>query len=81
MLTVELATQINKEIARGIEKWGPTDIHPTILLNAATEELGEVAHAINHDEGQEAIQQEICETIGILVRLHEMVGKYSEGGG
>ena len=73
MLTVDLAVEINKEIQRGIEKWGPTDIHPTILLNAATEELGEVAHAINHQEGKEKVQQEVRETIGILVRLHEMV--------
>ncbi|GAI65063.1 unnamed protein product, partial [marine sediment metagenome] len=49
------------------------DKSPSILLNAATEELGEVAHAINHVEGRDRIVQEIAETIGILSRLHDMV--------
>lgn len=78
MLNVDLAVRINQEILRGKKKWGATDIHPTILLNAATEELGEVAHAINHEEGEAQVQQEIIETIGILVRLYEMVGKYED---
>lgn len=61
-----------KEEARGQEKWGDTDTNPFVLLNAATEELGEVAHAINHQEGQEVVTQEIAETIGVLSRLHDM---------
>jgi len=61
------------EEERGAKIWGATDVHPGILLNAATEELGEVAHAINHGEGKERVQQEIAETIGVLSRLWSMV--------
>ncbi|GAI99880.1 unnamed protein product, partial [marine sediment metagenome] len=38
-----------------------------------TEELGEVAHAVNHNKGQEKIVQEAAEVIGILSRLCKMV--------
>lgn len=72
----ELVGKIVVEEQRGIEKWGGTDISPEILLNAAIEELGEVAHAINHQEGKEVIQQEIAEVMGVLSRLHEMVMGY-----
>lgn len=71
-------TLLNKVLAeekRGQEKWGDVDRSPEALLNAATEELGEVAHAINHDEGEEAITQEIAEVIGVLSRLYDMVTK------
>lgn len=70
-----LLTKVLEEERRGEEKWGDVDKSPTILLNAATEELGEVAHAINHDEGVAAITQEIAETIGVLSRLYNMVTK------
>lgn len=33
-------------MARAIEKYGKTDTSPEILISAALEELGEVAHAI-----------------------------------
>jgi NTP pyrophosphatase (non-canonical NTP hydrolase) len=69
----ELISRVNKEEEIAKKKWGSTDRSPQILLNAATEELGEVAHAINHLEGKEAIKQEIVETIGILSRIYEMV--------
>ena len=72
-----LIKKVKEEMARGIEKWGETDDSPDILLNAAVEELGEVAHAINHDEGIEVVQQEIAETIGVLARLYEMVEVYT----
>jgi NTP pyrophosphatase (non-canonical NTP hydrolase) len=62
-----------REEARGREKWGSIDSSPSILLNAATEELGEVAHAINHDEGTDKVAQEIAETIGVLSRLYDIV--------
>ena len=64
---------VNKIEKRGIEKWGDTDNCPEALLNAATEELGEVAHAINHQEGGARIQQEVVDVIGILSRLYNMV--------
>lgn len=70
----DFLSMVTTEYKRGIEKWGRVDESPTILLNAATEELGEVAHAINHNEGNKAIQQEVAETVGILARLWEMVG-------
>lgn len=74
----ELIRKVRDEMQRGIKKWGEIDDRPGILLNAATEELGEVAHAINHEEGIECIQQEIAETIGVLARLYEMVEVYNK---
>jgi len=68
-----LKEAIDAEVKRGIEKWGETDKSPEILLNAALEELGEAAHAVNHDEGKEKAQQEIVETMGVLVRLYWMI--------
>lgn len=62
---------VEKEVA--IKKWGDTDKTPSLLLNAAEEELGEVAHAINHKEGVIATQQEIVELMGVLTRLYDMV--------
>ncbi len=73
MLSPTLLRQIDAEIERGIKKWGAIDKHPTILLNAAVEELGEVAHAVNHGEGAQKIHQEIAEAIAILARLYAMV--------
>lgn len=67
-----LILMIREEIARGRAKWGKVDTSPQILLNAALEELGEVAHAINHEEGAEVVKQEIAEVIGILARLYDM---------
>lgn len=75
----ELIDQIIREEGRGISKWGSVDRDPSILLNAATEELGEVAHAINHDEGADKVQQEIAETMGVLSRLYQMIKQRSEG--
>lgn len=68
-----LIDKVIEEEERGKEKWGEIDRSPGILLNAATEELGEVAHAINHKEGVRVITQEIAETIGVLSRLYDMV--------
>lgn len=75
-----LIDKINLEEERGIAKWGSVDRDPTILLNAAIEELGEVAHGINHDEGSDKIQQELAETMGVLSRLYTMVKLRSTGG-
>lgn len=68
-----LIKRVDAEREVAIKKWGDTDRTPDILLNAATEELGEIAHAINHKEGVSTIQQEIVETMSILARLYEMV--------
>lgn len=56
-----------------IKKWGHVDRKPGDLLAALLEEAGEVAHAINHDEGLDQVNQEIVEAIGILSRLYNMV--------
>jgi len=72
-MNYSLIKRIDAEKERGIQKWGDIDKTPEILLNAATEEVGEVAHAINHKEGVAVIQQEIVEAMGILSRLYEMV--------
>lgn len=72
-MNYSLIQRIDEEKEVAIKKWGDTDRTPQILLNAATEELGEVAHAINHKEGVAVIQQEVVETMGILARLYDMV--------
>lgn len=68
-----LLDMVDEEINRGKKKWGDVDKTPGDLLNAATEELGEVAHACNHNEGPAKVQQEIAETIGVLARLYQMM--------
>lgn len=68
----ELIFRVDAEIKRGEAKWGRIDTNPGILLNAATEELGEVAHAVNHKEGWEVVTQEIAEAMGVLSRLYDM---------
>lgn len=79
-----LLDMVDEEINRGIKKWGHIDRTPEVLLNAATEELGETAHAYNHNEGPAQVQQEIAETIGVLVRLYNMMQRpieYFQGKG
>lgn len=70
---VELATQ---ERDRGLKKWGHIDKSPPDLMIAITEEIGEVAHAINHGAGygeeDEMVKQEIAEVVGLLDRLWDM---------
>lgn len=68
-----LIKRIDAEREVAIKKWGDIDKTPGDLLNAATEELGEVAHAINHKEGVATTRQEIVETMGVLARLYDMV--------
>jgi len=63
--------EVEEQVA--IKKWGHVDKTPGDLLAALLEEAGEVAHAINHNEGEVQINQEIVETIGILSRLYNMV--------
>lgn len=72
-MNIDLIKRVEAEEIIAIAKWGEIDTTPEILLNAVTEELGEVAHAFNHNEGLENIKQEIVETIGILSRLYDMV--------
>ncbi len=67
-----LIIAVEKEEEKGQAKWGGADTTPGALLNAATEELGEVAHAINHEEGQAAVVQEIADAMGVLSRLYNM---------
>lgn len=68
----ELIDKVIEEEERGSAKWGEVDTNPNVLLNAAIEELGETAHAINHQEGPPVVMQEIAETMGILSRLYDM---------
>lgn len=72
-MDIRLIEMIEAEAHKGRAKWGLSDTNPDRLLAAATEELGEVAHAINHAEGQEKVTQEIAETMGVLSRLFDMV--------
>jgi len=65
--------QAEEEEERGREKWGSVDRTPVDLMIAIQEEIGEVAHAINHNEGADKVRQEIAETVGILSRLWDMV--------
>ena len=74
----DLIDKAVEEEKRGKAKWGAIDRTPDILLSALTEELGEVAHAINHNEGKDKIQQEIAEVMGLLSRLYDMVEDTSQ---
>jgi NTP pyrophosphatase (non-canonical NTP hydrolase) len=75
-----LIDMVATEEKRGSEKWGDVDRTPGVLLNAALEELGEVAHAVNHNEGIMNAEQEIAETIGILSRLFNMLDNMGGAG-
>lgn len=70
-----LLRRIEIEEENGRLKWGHVDQDPPALMIAIQEELGEVAHAINHAEGTNATKQEIAETMGLLSRLHDMINK------
>lgn len=72
-MNVTLIQMVEAEEWKGKAKWGHADTSPPMLLNAATEELGEVAHAINHEEGRDRASQEIAEIIGVLSRLYDML--------
>lgn len=72
-MDVLLVKLVEDEERKGKAKWGHSDTVPDRLLAAATEELGEVAHGINHNEGSAKIRQEIAEVIGVLSRLYDMV--------
>jgi len=69
----DLMHKVHVEEEVAIQKWGHVDRTPTDLLAALLEETGEVAHAINHDEGLEQTNQEITEAIGVLSRLYNMI--------
>lgn len=66
---IDLATQ---ERNRGLAKWGHVDKLPPDLMIAIVEEIGEVAHAINHGEEDKVVRQEIAEVVGLLDRLWDM---------
>lgn len=72
-MLVDLINQATIEEERGKEKWGHVDLTPVDLMIAIQEEIGEVAHAINHHEGHERVKQEIAEVVGLLNRLYGMV--------
>lgn len=78
-MEVALIKMVETEEWKGKAKWGHSDTTPDRLLAAAIEELGEVAHAINHDEGAEKTIQEIAETVGVLSRLFDMVAPAYHG--
>jgi NTP pyrophosphatase (non-canonical NTP hydrolase) len=69
----ELVKKVEAEEKVAIAKWGHNDRTPSDLVCALCEESGEVAHAVNHSEGKEQLNQEIVEAIGILSRLYNMV--------
>lgn len=70
-INTQLIEKVNEEMARTKGQVGPD-----ILLNSAVEALGEVAHAINHNEGLESVKREIVVAIGVLARLYDMAETY-----
>lgn len=72
-MNAQLTKRIEEEEERGRAKWGHVDKTPPDLMIAIQEEIGEVAHAINHNEGAKKVKQEISEVMGILSRLYDMV--------
>ena len=67
----QLLKLIGIEEERGKRKWGHVDITPADFMIAIQEEIGEVAHAINHKEGKKVVQHEIAEVIALLSRLYK----------
>jgi hypothetical protein len=76
----ELRNRIEREMAVAITKWGDHDQIPDNLISAAVEELGEAAHAFNHNEGVARAKQEIVEAIGVMVRLYTMADNWKYAG-
>lgn len=72
-MRAELIETVREEMTIGRAKWGNIDRTPVDFMIAIQEELGEVAHAINHKEGAEQVTLEIAQTIGLLSRLYEEV--------
>ncbi len=72
-MNIDLIKRVGEEEQVAIKKWGHVDRSPVDLLGALLEEAGEVAHAVNHNEGPAQVNQEIVEAIGILSRLYNMV--------
>lgn len=64
---------VEEQVVLGQRKWGEIDLTPVDFMIAVQEEIGEVAHAINHREGRDAIIIEIAQVIGLLSRLYEEV--------
>jgi NTP pyrophosphatase (non-canonical NTP hydrolase) len=77
-MDTELIRKVFTEEEKALEKWGGHDQIPDNLLSAVLEEAGEVAHAINHNEGKEKAQLEIAQTIGVLSRLYNMIENMQE---
>lgn len=69
----ELIASVIAREKKAIAKWGPADTTPQIMLNSVMEEVGEVAHAINKNEGKQRVLDEIVDSIGVLSRLYDMV--------
>ena len=74
-MNIGLIKRVREEEQVAIKKWGHVDRKPGDLLAALLEEAGEVAHAINHNEALDQVNQEIVETIGILSRIYNMVNE------
>ena len=72
-MNIDLIKRVEEEEQVAMIKWGHVDRNPVDLLAALLEEAGEVAHAINHDEGLDQVNQEVVEAIGILSRIYNMV--------
>lgn len=72
-MDMDLVRMVTAEEQVARTKWGSHDQIPDNLISAAVEELGEVAHAINHEEGLARTNQEIVHSIGVLSRLYNMV--------
>jgi len=72
-MDIDLINLVQAEEKIALDQWGEFDTTPERLLNVVMEEVGEVAHAINHKEHLELIKQEIVESIGVLSRLYDMV--------
>ena len=66
----ELINKIDERVGMAVAKY-PSESDNTFsaLENALCEETGEVAHAINHDEGWTRIQYEIEDAMAVLTRI------------
>lgn len=65
---------IAAERLRQIEKWGPGPIPEGRELSVLTEEVGEVARAINDHEPLDQLRDELVQVAAVCVRWLEFLG-------
>lgn len=69
----ELMVEIENQEKVAIAEWGWSDKTPQHIISGIAEEFGEVARAINKDEGKTRIKEEIVDVMVVLSRLYSKI--------